>query len=481
MHCFRNIVLALGAAACSLLPAQAQVALNTGPLNVGSAPTGPSVSYEAPNSYPASGTSQLAVRRIELAVGKSTVVQVDTRVADLVLGDPTVADVLPLTSNSVYVLGKKAGSTTLSIYGPGRTLISALDLNIGPDLDGLRAMISETMPGENSIQVRSANGSVILSGIASSAPRAQRMASLADSFAPGKVVNMLGVGGSQQVMLSVRIAEVSRTASKALRLNTSAIDNTGANRFTGLTGDQFANGNNAPADAFGLGALSWVGGKYSFDVLFEALEERGQVRTLAEPTLVAMSGDTASFLAGGEFPVPIARDDNAGTGRSTVTIEFKQFGVSLSFTPTVLEDGVINLNVAPEVSSIDINNSVTAAGFRIPGLKTRRANTTVELRDGESFVIAGLLNTGYENEIRQLPFAGDLPILGSLFRSSGFRKDETELAIIVTPRLASPTRHRPADPISATAPPTQPNLFLNGQTQGTVRPSAPVRAEHQLY
>jgi pilus assembly protein CpaC len=471
MLSFKSFFVALSALSIGFMPAQAQTVLNSGPVA-----GAPGVSYEAP-----SGPTQLAVRRVELAVGKSTVVQVDTRVADLMLGDPTVADVLPLTSNSVYVLGKKAGSTTLSIYGPGRTLISALDLNIGPDLDGLRAMITETMPGENTIQVRSANGSVILSGIASSAPRAQRMASLAESFAPGKVVNMLGVGGSQQVMLSVRIAEVSRSASKALRLNTSVVDSQGSTQLGVSTGDQFANGGGAIADSFGLGALSWVGGKYSFDVLFEALEERGQVRTLAEPTLVAMSGDTASFLAGGEFPVPIARDDNAGTGRSTVTIEFKQFGVSLSFTPTVLEDGMINLNVAPEVSSIDINNSVTAAGFRIPGLKTRRANTTVELRDGESFVIAGLLNTGYENEIRQLPFAGDLPIIGSLFRSTGFRKDETELAIIVTPRLATPTRRRPADPISTSAPPSQPNLFLNGRTEGTSRPNGAPAAEHQLY
>jgi pilus assembly protein CpaC len=476
---FKTIILGFAALAGSLLPAHAQTALNTGPLNANPVSVAPSVSYDA------SGTGQATVRRVELAVGKSTVIQLDTRVADLMLGDPTVADVLPLTSTSVYLLGKKAGSTTLSIYGPGRTLISALDLNIGPDLDGLRAMISETMPGENNVQVRSANGSVILSGIATSAPRAQRMTGLAESFAPGKVVNLLGVGGSQQVMLSVRIAEVSRSASKALRLNTSAVDSQGRARTTTATGDQFVSGGTAVTDTFGIAALSWIGGRYSFDVLFEALEERGQVRTLAEPTLVAMSGDTASFLAGGEFPVPVAREDNAGTGRSTVTVEFKQFGVSLSFTPTVLEDGMINLNVAPEVSSIDINNSVTAAGFRIPGLKTRRANTTVELRDGESFVIAGLLNTGYENEVRQLPFAGDLPVIGSLFRSSGFRKDETELAIIVTPYLASPTRRRPADPISSSAPPSQSNLFLNGATTGPaqagVPPAGQPRPEHQLY
>jgi pilus assembly protein CpaC len=474
-----SIFFGFAALASTVLPANAQTALNTGPV------TGSPVSSGATVSYDTSGTTQMGVRRVELAVGKSTVVQLDTRVADLMLGDPTIADVLPLTSTSVYLLGKKAGSTTLSIYGPGRTLISALDLNIGPDLDGLRAMISETMPGENAVQVRSANGSVILSGIATSAPRAQRMAGLADSFAPGKVVNLLGVGGSQQVMLSVRIAEVSRSASKALRLNTSAVDSQGRARSATTTGDQFVNNGTAITDSFGLAALSWVGGRYSFDVLFEALEERGQVRTLAEPTLVAMSGDTASFLAGGEFPVPVARDDNAGTGRTTVTIEFKQFGVSLSFTPTVLEDGMINLNVAPEVSSIDINNSVTAAGFRIPGLKTRRANTTVELRDGESFVIAGLLNTGYENEVRQLPFAGDLPVIGTLFRSSGFRKDETELAIIVTPYLASPTRRRPADPVSSSAPPSQPNLFLNGATNGAPQPSpqpgGQPRPEHQLY
>jgi pilus assembly protein CpaC len=424
--------------------------------------------------------TQMAVQRVDLAAGKSTVIQVDGNVADLMLGDPTIADVLPLTSTSVYVLGKKAGATTLSVYGSGRRLIAALDLNIGPDLDGLRAMISQTMPEENAIQARSANGSIVLSGIATSAPRAARMVALAESFAPGKVVNMLGVGGSQQVMLSVRIAEIQRTTARALRFNTNGIGADGRLGFGVTSGDQLASGRSA--DAFAQAGLSWVGNNFSFDLLLEALEEKGLVRTLAEPTLVAMSGDTASFLAGGEFPVPVARDDT-GTGRSTITVEFKQFGVSLSFTPTVLEDGVINLNVAPEVSAIDTNNAVTVAGFRIPGLKTRRANTTVELRDGESFVIAGLLNTGYQNEVRQLPFAGDLPVIGSLFRSAGFRKDDTELAIIVTPRLAAATRRTPADPVTSSLPPSQTNLFAAGRVDGRPAPTTPPVAPdaHKLY
>jgi pilus assembly protein CpaC len=209
-------------------------------------------------------------------------------------------------------------------------------------------------------------------------------------------------------------------------------------------------------------------------LLVDALEEKGVVKTLAEPNLVAMSGDTANFLAGGEFPVPIAQAASAtSTGGATITVAFKQFGLALAFTPTVLSDGLINLVVNPEVSNIDKANSVTSGGITIPGLKVRRAHTTVELRDGESFVVAGLLADDYQNTVRQYPWLGDLPILGALFRSTGYQRAETELVIVVTPHLVTPRKGRIATPNDHFIPPSDFELFLLGSQTGSgkfVRP-----------
>ena len=191
------------------------------------------------------------------------------------------------------------------------------------------------------------------------------------------------------------------------------------------------------------------------------------MKTLAEPTLVAMSGDTANFLAGGEFPIPVAQSSSAGNGGNTITVEFKQFGVALAFTPTILKDGLINLVVNPEVSAIDPANSVSSGGVIIPGLSVRRAHTTVELRDGESFTIAGLLKQDYANNIRQLPFLGDLPILGSLFRSTSFQRAETELVIVVTPHVVTPRRGGIALPGDQFVPPSDFELFLFGSQNGS--------------
>ncbi len=195
------------------------------------------------------------------------------------------------------------------------------------------------------------------------------------------------------------------------------------------------------------------------------MEEKGVVKTLAEPNLIALSGDTATFLAGGEFPVPVAQDvDGGGT---TITIEFKEFGVALSFTPTVLEDGLINLIVQPEVSKIDTANSVTLSGFLIPGLTTRRVTTTVELRDGQSFAIAGLLQNDFQDTVQQFPVLGDVPILGTLLRSTSFQQNESELVIIITPHLVrpAPSATTLATPADQFVPPNEFELFLLGRTE----------------
>jgi pilus assembly protein CpaC len=330
---------------------------------------------------------------------------------------------------------------------------------------GLQRQLVELMPKEK-IGTRISNDAVVLTGVVSGAPVVSRAAQVAETYAPGKVVNMLSVGAAQQVMLEVRFSEMKRAAAKQLGFNHS---------FTTDNGDfQGSIGNGSPLETFGIisGSVEFAG--IDLFSALDALERKGIITTLAEPTLIALSGDTASFLAGGEFPIPVAQDAGSGTGgssnRSTITVEFKPFGVSLAFTPTVLEDGVINLIVAPEVSSIDPAASITINGLTIPGLQTRRAKTTLELRDGQSFALAGLMRKDFQDTVRQFPILGSIPIIGTLFRSTGFQKEETELVIIVTPRLVRPVH--PDDiklPTDRVRPPDEPDLFLNGRTDKATR------------
>lgn len=414
---------------------------------------------------PAEASAQ-AREELIVPVGQSEVLEVGARYTDLMIADPEIADVLPLSDNSIYVVGKKPGTTALSIYGSGRRLLSVAMITVGANTPGLKQRLYEILPSETGIAVHPAGDSIVLSGPVSSGPRLDQALALAETFAPGKVVNMMSVQGSQQVMLTVRFVEVERTVAKGLRLNVET-NNLDLERPFISTGDTLSG---VLLDSFGLGQLRFRMGDVDLDILFDALEEKGLAKTLAQPTLVAMSGDTASFLAGGEFPIPVAQSAGSGTGSgiatSTITVEFKQFGISLAFTPTVLDDGVINLVVAPEVSDIDPNASITTGGLTIPGMKVRRAKTTVELRDGESFTIAGLLRDDYQNAIRQFPFIGDLPILGNLFRSTSYQRNQTELVMVVTPHLAAPTRTAQATPADNFTPPSDFELFVFGAQQG---------------
>lgn len=407
-----------------------------------------------------------------VGVGKSQVIELPTPYADVMLADPKIADVLPLNTHSIYVVGKAAGSTALTVYGPGKQLIAAVNIVVSADLDGFRNRLHEILPDEKSVQIRSANQSVLLYGTASSPTALNQIVTLAETYAPTKVVNMMTVEGTQQVMLSVRFVEMNRSTAKALRLNLEGASRpdpvTGISKFSFKTGDDIVTGKGAALDSFGLISAFARIGNGDLTVLFDALETKGMVKTLAEPTLVAMSGDTANFLAGGEFPIPVAQSSaSSAGGLATITVAFKQFGVALAFTPTILKDGLINLVVNPEVSAIDPANSVTTGGVIIPGLSVRRAHTTIELRDGESFTIAGLLKQDYANQIRQLPFLGELPILGSLFRSTAFQRDETELVIVVTPHLATPRRGVVALPGDRFVPPSDFELFLFGSQDGS--------------
>jgi pilus assembly protein CpaC len=405
-------------------------------------------------------------------LNKSQILRLDQPFTDLLVGNAEVADVLALTNRSIYVLGKQPGSTNLTIYGPGKQLVAVVDLVVGFDAEGLKAKLHEIMPDE-AIEVRAVNDSIALSGRISTAERLAQALAVAESYAPKKVNNFLSVVGSQQVMLQVRFAEVTRSTAKALSLGTEILFNDGGDGFLIETGSGVTD---APeiADPFLSALLSLSTGDLDLNILFDALEDRGLVKTLAEPTLIALSGDTASFLAGGEFPIPVAQSsttstvDGVSVSTPVITVEFKEFGVGLSFTPTVLGDGLINLAVKPEVSQIDTSaeRSVTQNGFRIPALTTRRASTTVELRDGESFAIAGLLQNDFSDQIRAFPWLGDLPILGTLFRSTAYQRQETELVIIVTPRLVKPARAGElASPTDRFVAPTEADLFLMGKTE----------------
>ena len=417
---------------------------------------------------------------LQVPVNKSQVLRSDRPYAKALIGNPEIADVLPLTSQSLYVLGKKAGTTSLTLYDSGNRLIAVVDVVVGPDVVTLRRELSDSLR-INDVSARISNDSIILEGIVPNAVEADRAVQIAETFAPGKVVNLLSIGSSQQVMLEVRFAEVKRSALKQLGLSwfVNSCSVPGACQLSGAIGNGAGqSGTNAPtldpiAGSFAVISRTFRAFGENFNVTLDALERKGAITTLAEPTLVALSGETANFLAGGEFPIPIVQSGNGGAtgGGNAITVEFKPFGVSLAFTPTVLADGVINMVVEPEVSAIDPSASVSIGNQTIPGLSTRRAKTVLELRDGESFAMAGLIRKDFQSTIRQVPILGSLPIIGALFRSTGFQNEQTELVIIVTPRLVQPVRAGALKaPTDRVGPPNEADLFLNGRTDTGVPP-----------
>ena len=427
--------------------------------------------FGANNGVAADMTSQPAPQATEsftLAVGKSRLVELPSAYSDVMIGDPKIADIAPINNHSVYVVGKGMGTTALTVYGVGKKVIYSADVVVSADLEGLKARLHAVLPNENNVAVSAANQSIVLSGTVSSPAGLQQVSSLADTYDPGKIVNMLSVQGTQQVMLSVRFVEMERTAAKNLRLNTQVAGGVGSNPQVAVTtGDTLLGNVTNLMNSFGTAALTFGIDHGDLEFLFDALETKGLIKTLAEPTLTTMSGDTANFLAGGEFPIPVNQFSSGGSTLPTITIVYKEFGISLAFTPTLLQDGLINMVINPEVSSIDPTTSVQLGTISVPGIKVRRAHTTVELRDGESFTIAGLLSDNYQNTIRQYPFIGDIPILGALFRSPGYQSDQTELVLVVTPHLVTPRRTLVATPADHFVPPSDLELFLFGSQRGS--------------
>ena len=399
---------------------------------------------------------------LRLTVDKARTVACDREFIEVLVANPSIADVVTLSNKQLYVLGKSAGITNISLVGPDKRVLGVVQVEVAHDLRDMTERIRELVPDGNII-VTSVKGKVLLSGTVRDTVSLSRAMAIAEQFAPGAVTNTLTVRGSQQVQLEVRFVEASRDAQRDLGVGLDVVGNR-VHATTGITG---ASGgvpllglvsNNVP---FGLGIARLLDKGTSVDVIIQALEKRGVARLLAEPNLVALSGDTASFLAGGEFPFPVQGALN------TTSVEFKKFGVSLAFTPTVLGDGVINLKIAPEVSQLDPSNTVSVGGAQVPGLTVRRAETTTELRDGQSFAIAGLLQSSSTKNESQLPWIGEVPVLGALLRSAAFQRKETDLVIIVTPRLVRPARpgEKLATPLDNRLASNDREFFLRGQLE----------------
>ena len=379
-----------------------------------------------------SGPYQPSVKEITVPQGKSVVLRFDTPISEATVGNPETADIVPLTDRSIYVLGKAHGSTNLTLLDPNKQVRGIVNVDVSYDTTSLKKRLYDAFPGEQ-IEVRTSGDTIVLSGSVSSTAVSARATQLAGTFAPDKVINMMELSGSQQVMLKVRFAEVERNAAKSLGISTNALfDDNGVD---GLI-SRFTTPDLLGSSSFSFLRDVWEIGDVTIDVLLDMLEQRGVASVLAEPTLIAVSGEEASFLAGGEFPIPVATSGN-NDDSIDVRIEFKEFGVRLGFTPTVIGD-TIAMTVTPEVSELDRQNGIVVDDIIIPGLRTRRATTSVELKHGQSFAIAGLLQKEFLNDLDQMPGVASIPILGALQRSARFKRQETELAIIVTPYIVEP-------------------------------------------
>lgn len=401
------------------------------------------------------------VQEISLPVGKSSVLRFDVPIIEASVGNPEFADIVPLTDRSLYLLGRKNGSTNLTVFGANKQVLGVIDVNVTHDTVALKKRLHEVLPGEE-IRVHTNGDTVMLSGKVSNSAAGARAMELAESFAPEKVLNTLELGAPQQVMLAVRFAEVERSAAKQLGISTDVFfDDNGVDQFR--SNFVVPDGLNTNSFAFARDIIEV--GDVTIDVLLDALEQKGVASILAEPTLMAISGEPASFLAGGEFPVPVATTAESDD-RVRVTIEFKEFGVRLAFTPTVIGDK-ISLVVSPEVSELDPQNGVEMNNIIIPGLRTRKATTTVELKNGQSFAIAGLIQKDFLDDLTQLPGLGNAPIIGALTRSARYRRSETELAIIITPYIVEPSTSASLKlPTDYFTRPHEFELFFLGKTEG---------------
>ena len=475
----------------------AAILFSTAMGNVIAAPAGKAAAPATPAPVVAEERSAGGVIAAPLraVVGKSSLIQLQDSASRLAVGNPSVADVSLINPREVYVLGKGLGTTNLMVWTRGGG-VAIYDITVTIDTGALQDKLREVMPNEKNIAVTTAADSVVLSGTVSDVGKVDRAVSIAEAYvrninrslvlpvtagdakvqsgtsisvgggsgggavrdAGARVVNLLQVTDAQQVLLEVKVAEVSRTLLDKLGADFAMSRTNGAWNYR-ILGDFLT-------DSAGF-ATAFKNSLKQFSI--DAEKKDGLVKILAEPNIMAISGQKGSFLAGGKIFIPIARNNDA-TGGSTITLEEKEFGIGLAFTPTVLDAGRINLVVAPEVSELSQTGSpfTTVGGVTsvLPSFTVRRASTTVQLSDGQSFAIAGLIKNNVTETVRAFPILGELPIIGALFRSSEFQSDKTELLFVVTPRLVKPLPPNYALPTDSFTPPSRPGFFLGGKMEG---------------
>ena len=376
------------------------------------------------------------------------------------VGRAEVADVVMVTPRQLYLNARQVGSTNVSLWDQKDRLMEVFEVDVVRDLTRLKEQLYHMLPNEP-VEVRGLGGSVVLSGQVSSEQAKKRAEALAEAYAPKKTASLLEIGGNQQVQLLVRFAEVSRRVTKRMNINMAIVNP--------LTGDflfTLLGGLIAPSDTAGstltlsdkvnaMGGFHY--GQTKVSAFLDILKENGLAKILAEPNLVAASGQKAEFLAGGEFPIPVPQREN-------ITITFKKFGVQLAFQPEIRPGRRIRLTVAPEVSELDFTTAVVVQGYTVPGLTTRKAKTQVELADGQSFAMAGMFRDDISQAVSKFPVLGDLPILGALFRSTEFKKKKTELLIVVTPRIVRPGQEKVGPtPVAYFKEPDDFQLFMLGK------------------
>ena len=401
---------------------------------------------------------------IELDLHKGALIKLDAPVSTVFLADAAVADVQVKSPRLIYLFGKTVGETTLFAVDERENVVASMTVRINHNIGRLKSVIKAIGPGSE-VKVSSIDKAIVLEGSVGSPTVAADIQKVAARFtAEGDtIVNRLKVEQPTQVNLRVRVAEVKRSALKELGFNWEAFFETSSVLFGIASGFPGA----VAATAQHLISASGSSGNLSFNAVLNALADEGLLTVLAEPNLTALSGENATFLAGGEFPIPVSDGDNG------ITIEFKRFGVFLSFTPVVLDGGRISLRVAPEVSQLSSAGAVTVNNFVIPALTTRQATTTVELASGQSFAIAGLIQNNVTHSVNEFPGLGDVPVLGQLFRSDEFQRDESELVIMVTPYLVRPTlRANLADPTQGIEPPNDEERILHGRNYGALTGAA---------
>ena len=411
-------------------------------------------------AVPVAADGQMNARFLALGVGKSIVIDLPRDIKDVLVADPKIANAVVRSAQRAYIIGAAVGQTNIVFFDAAGQQIAAYDIAVKRDLNGVRAALKQTMPNAD-IQIEGVGDGVMLSGSVATPIEAQQAGELAARLVggPDKVVNSITVRGRDQVMLKVTVAEVARSIIKQLGIDLSASLNYGnsvvtfnnANPFT--ANGQPLVGGNALTTAFGSTP--------SVKATLRAMESAGVVRTLAEPNLTAISGEAATFVAGGEFPIPTGvtcQTTAAGAvGQCAPSIAFKKFGISLNFTPVVLTEGRISLHVMTEVSEVSNDNSINISGISVPSIKTRRAETTVEIPSGGSMAMAGLIQQQTKQAINGLPGLSTLPVLGTLFRSRDFANNQTELVVLVTPyvvrAVAQKDLSRPDDGFAAAADP----------------------------